>query len=59
MHQDERIRQRADDQRIDESTTVSPILAKNCAVIGALKIARGVTERKRSESALRESEVQL
>ena len=55
----ETVRQRSDGQRIDVSLTVSPILDESGAVVGASRIARDITERKRSEAALRESEEQL
>ncbi len=55
----ETIRQRSDGQRVDVSLTVSPILDEDGVVVGASKIARDITDRKRSEAALRDSETQL
>jgi PAS domain S-box-containing protein len=50
------LRQTKDGRLIDVSVTVSPI--KNAAgdIIGASKVSRDVTERRRMEQALRESE---
>jgi PAS domain S-box-containing protein len=52
----ETVRQRKDGSRLDISLTVSPIRDGSGRVIGAAKIARDITERKRTEAALRESE---
>ncbi|WNV04851.1 AAA family ATPase [Candidatus Methylospira mobilis] len=46
-----------DGRRIDISVTVSPIRDKAGRVVGASKIARDITERKKMENALRESEL--
>jgi PAS domain S-box-containing protein len=46
----ETVRRRKDGSLIDISLTVSPILAADGRVIGASKIARDITERKRSET---------
>jgi len=46
----ETVRRRKDGTLIDVSLTVSPILDSRGAVIGASKIARDVTERKRAEA---------
>jgi PAS domain S-box-containing protein len=48
------VRVRKDGGRIDISVTLSPIVDHHGKVIGASKIARDITERKRSEAALRE-----
>jgi len=48
-----------DGQRLDVSLTISPIRNANGIVIGASKILRDVTESKRIEKALRESEQRL
>ncbi len=48
----ETVRQRKDGALLDISLTVSPIRDKNGRVIGASKIARDITERKRSEAAI-------
>lgn len=50
----ETIRRRKDGTLIDISLTVSPIRDAQGRVVGASKIARDVTERKRTEAALRE-----
>ena len=43
-------------ERLDVSLTISPIRDKNGRIVGAAKIARDITQRKRSEEALRMSE---
>lgn len=48
----ETVRVRKDGQQIDISLTVSPILNDAGLIIGASKIARDITERKRAEKAL-------
>ena len=50
------IRQRSDGRLVDVSLTISPVRDEAGRVVGASKIARDITERKRSEAALRESE---
>jgi PAS domain S-box-containing protein len=45
----ETVRQRKDGRRIDISLTVSPIIDTAGTVVGASKIARDITQRKRSE----------
>jgi PAS domain S-box-containing protein len=45
----ETVRVRRDGQRIDVSVTISPILDTSGRIIGASKIARDITERKRVE----------
>lgn len=45
-----------DGRTIDVSISVSPMRARNGSIIGASKIARDITERKRSARALAESE---
>jgi PAS domain S-box-containing protein len=52
----ETVRQHKDGRRLDISLTVSPIRDAGGRVIGAAKIARDITERKRGVAALRESE---
>jgi PAS domain S-box-containing protein len=49
IDQYETIRQRKDGHRIDISLTVSPIRDPRGVIIGASKIARDVTERKRAQ----------
>ena len=53
----ETVRVRKDGTTLDISLTISPV--KNAAghVIGASKVARNITERKRTEKALKESEL--
>jgi PAS domain S-box-containing protein len=55
----ETVRIRKDGKKIDISATISPIRDSNGAIVGASKIARDITERKRAEEALRESENHL
>ncbi|HKQ99017.1 MAG TPA: PAS domain S-box protein [Pyrinomonadaceae bacterium] len=50
----ETIRVRKDGSFVDISLTVSPIHGPNGNIIGASKIARDITERKRAEAAVRE-----
>jgi PAS domain S-box-containing protein len=50
-------RQAKDGRRVNISLTVSPIKDAAGHVIGASKVARDITERKRMEAALRESEI--
>jgi len=52
----ETVRLQKDGKRIDVSVTISPIKDSNGTIVGASKIARDITERKRSEEVLRESE---
>jgi PAS domain S-box-containing protein len=51
----ETVRMRKDGKAIDVSVTISPIQDNSGAIVGALKIARDITERKRVEQALKES----
>jgi PAS domain S-box-containing protein len=52
----ETVRRRKDGSFVDISLTVSPVRDSNGRIIGAAKIARDITERKRTEEALRDSE---
>ena len=52
----ETIRCRKDGTLIEISLTVSPVRDVQGAIVGASKIARDITQRKRAELALRESE---
>jgi PAS domain S-box-containing protein len=51
----ETVRVRKGGEQIDISVTISPIRDANGSIIGASKIARDITERKRAQQALRES----
>ena len=55
----ETVRRHKDGSLIDISLTVSPTRDAKGAIVGASKIARDITERKRAEQALRESEAKL
>jgi PAS domain S-box-containing protein len=55
----ETTRVRKDGARIEVSLTISPIMDAAGHIIGASTIARDITERKRAEQLLRESERQL
>lgn len=55
----ETVRRRKDGSLIDISLTVSPMRDAIGRVIGAAKIARDITERKRAEEQLRDSELRL
>jgi PAS domain S-box-containing protein len=50
----ETIRMRKDGSRLDLSLTISPVKDADGRIIGASKVARDITERKRAEAALRE-----
>ena len=52
----ETVRRRKDGTYLDVSLTISPIRDAAGRVIGASKVARDISERKRTEVALRESE---
>lgn len=55
----ETMRKRKDGSLVDISLTVSPLRDTEGNIIGASKIARNITERKRAEEALHESHVKL
>ncbi|NRR31727.1 EAL domain-containing protein [Oxalobacteraceae bacterium] len=55
----ETVRIRKDGRGIDVSLTVSPVHDAQGTVIGASAIARDITERKRTEQALRHSEARI
>ena len=55
----ETIRRRKDGTLLNVSLTVSPIFDAAGHVIGASKIARDITDRKRAEAALRASEEEI
>jgi PAS domain S-box-containing protein len=52
----ETVRRRKDGRLLDISLSVSPIFDRHGHVIGASKIARDITEQKRAQDRLRESE---
>jgi PAS domain S-box-containing protein len=52
----ETTRVRKDGRHIDVSVTISPIRNSSGVIVGASKITRDITERKRAEQALRDSE---
>src|SRR5690348_3381832 len=54
----ETVRVARDGRRIDVSLTISPIKGEDGEIIGASKIARDITERKRAETLLREADRQ-
>ena len=53
----ETVRVAKDGRRVDVSATISPIHDSRGRVIGASKIARDITERKRAQEAAHESEL--
>jgi PAS domain S-box-containing protein len=55
----ETVRVRRDGRRINISLTISPVRDDHGRVIGASKVARDVTERRRMEQALRDSELRF
>jgi PAS domain S-box-containing protein len=55
----ETVRVRKDGSLVDISLTVSPVRGPDGQIIGASKIARDITERKRAEEALRQREEEL
>jgi PAS domain S-box-containing protein len=55
----ETVRVRKDGSLVDISLTVSPIRGPDGQIIGASKIARDISERKRAEEALRRREEEL
>jgi PAS domain S-box-containing protein len=54
----ETVRQRKDGTRVEISLTASPIIDAEGRIVGVSRIARDITERKRAETAIRESEGQ-
>jgi PAS domain S-box-containing protein len=55
----ETVRRRKDGTLLDISVTVSPIRDRNGRVIGASKVARDITDKKRSEKALEAAKREL
>ncbi len=56
VEQDETVRRRKDDTMVDVSLKVSPILDRQKQVVGASKIARDITERKKAAETLLEAD---
>ena len=56
VHHFETVRRRKDGALLDISLTVSPIIDETGNVVGASKVARDISERKRAEDALRDKE---
>lgn len=54
----ETVRVAKDGRRIDISLTISPVKGQDGTIIGASKIARDITQRKRNERLLREADQQ-
>ena len=52
----ETVRLRKDGVRLNVSISISPLRNASGAIIGAAKVARDITQRKRNEEALRQSE---
>jgi len=50
----ETVRMRKDGSRLDISLTISPVKDTDGRIVGASKVARDISERKRAEKALRE-----
>jgi PAS domain S-box-containing protein len=55
----ETIRRKQDGSLVDVSLTISPIRDRSGAIVGASKIMRDITERRRSESELRRRNIEL
>lgn len=55
----ETIRRRKDGALLDISLTVSPLRNERGEIVGASKIARDITERKRAEEALQLAQIEL
>jgi PAS domain S-box-containing protein len=54
----ETVRLRKDGRRIEVSVTISPIKDSHGTIVGASKIARDISERKRAQEAVHRSEAQ-
>jgi PAS domain S-box-containing protein len=55
----ETVRMRKDGSLLDVSLTISPMKDASGRVVGASKLARDITERKRAEEALRQAQTDL
>ncbi|MEA3070695.1 MAG: hypothetical protein QOD29_2141 [Alphaproteobacteria bacterium] len=55
----ETVRMRKDGSLLDVSLTISPMKDASGSVVGASKLARDITERKRAEEALRQAQMDL
>ncbi|MCU1301678.1 MAG: hypothetical protein JWQ87_1962 [Candidatus Sulfotelmatobacter sp.] len=55
----ETVRRRKDGSLLDVSLTISPMKDASGRVVGASKLARDITERKRAEEALRQAQTDL
>jgi PAS domain S-box-containing protein len=55
----ETVRMRKDGSRLDVSLTISPMKDASGRVVGASKLARDITERKRAEEALHQAQTDL
>jgi PAS domain S-box-containing protein len=55
----ETVRMRKDGSLLDVSLTISPMKDASSRVVGASKLARDITERKRAEEALRQAQTDL
>src|SRR5580692_5444913 len=55
----ETVRMRKDGSLLDVSLTISPMKDASGRVVGASKLARDITERKRAEEALRQAQADL
>src|SRR5579864_7455203 len=55
----ETVRMRKDGSLLDVSLTISPMKDASGRVVGASKLARDITERKRAEEALRQTQTDL
>jgi PAS domain S-box-containing protein len=56
IHHFETVRRRKDGTLLDISLTVSPIIDEGGNIVGASKVGRDISERKRAEAALREKD---
>jgi PAS domain S-box-containing protein len=59
LEQFETVRRRKDGRDIDVSVTLSPIKSSSGAILGASKVARDISQRKRAEQALLAANLEL